>query len=149
MRYVVLIFMIGSLEAQVRHQNPATMHKPNGYSHIVEVPAGMKMVFIAGQVGTDLSGKTAGDFEGQVKQTFENLKAAVEAAGGKFTDIVKLNYLLDGGHVSREQLTVMRAIRDKYVDTAHPPVSTVAFVKELARSEWWIEVDAMAVVPVK
>ncbi len=147
MRYLLLVFMMGILEAQVRYQSPATIHKPNGYSHIAEVPPGMKMVFIAGQVGTDLAGKTPENFEAQVKQMFDNLKAAVEAAGGKFTDIVKLNYLLDGSHVSREQLTAMRAIRDRYVDTEHPPVSTLAFVKELARAEWWIEVDAVAMVP--
>ena len=73
-------------------QSPAKIHKPNGYSHIAEVPAGSKMVFIAGQVGTNVAGETPADCEAQVKQTFENLKAAVEAAGGKVTDIIKLNY---------------------------------------------------------
>ena len=43
----------------------------------------------------------------------------------------------------------MRAIRDKYVNTAAPPVSTAVFVKELARAEWLIEVEAVAVVPAK
>ena len=49
MRTVVGLLMALSLKAQtVRIQNPATMHKPNGYSHVAEVSGG-KMVFIAGQ----------------------------------------------------------------------------------------------------
>ena len=134
---------------QVKLQSPTTIHKPNGYSHLAEVPAGSKLVFIAGQVGTNLAGETPADFEAQVKQTFENLKAAVEAAGGKVTDIVKLSYYLDGSHVTREMLPKMRAIRDTYIDPARPPVSTAVFVKELVRAEWWIEVDAVAVVSTK
>ena len=139
-----------ALTAQVHIQNPSTLHKPNGYSHVAEVSGG-KMVFIAGQVAIKPSGENVGtnDFEAQVKQVFENLKAAVEAAGGKFTDIVKLNYFLDGGRVTREQLPALRGIRDKYVNTAQPPVSTLVFVKELARPEWLIEVEAVAVVGAK
>ena len=99
--------------------------------------------------GNESGGETPADFEAQVKQTFENLKAAVEAAGGKVTDIVKLSYYLDGSHVTREMLPKMRAIRDTYIDPARPPVSTAVFVKELVRAEWWIEVDAVAVVSTK
>jgi len=151
MRRVLLVLCFAAgLHGQARIQNPATMHKPNGYSHVAEVPPGSKMVFIAGQVAINPAGETvgAGDFEAQVKQVFENLKAAVEAAGGKFTDIVKLNYFVDSGRVTRDQLPGLRSIRDKYVNTAQPPVSTLVFVKELARAEWLIEVEAVAVVPI-
>lgn len=148
MRILLLGLIALGVDAQVRVQNPSTLHKPNGYSHVAEVPAGSKMVFIAGQVAINPLGKSVGegDFESQVKQVFENLKLAVEAAGGKFTDIVKLNYFVDGGRVTREQLPGLRAIRDKYVNTAQPPVSTLVFVKELARAEWLVEVEAVAVI---
>jgi enamine deaminase RidA (YjgF/YER057c/UK114 family) len=31
------------------------------------------------------------DFKAQVQQVFENLETAVEAAGGSFNDVIKLN----------------------------------------------------------
>ena len=59
---------------------------------------------------------------------------------------MKLNYCLAADRVTREQLPTLRAIRDKYVNTAQPPVSTLVFVKDLARAEWLVEVEAVAVV---
>src|SRR5579863_4354642 len=69
-----------------RISNPETMAKPTaGYSQIAEVSDG-KIVYIAGQAALDKSGNLVGkdDFRAQVQQVFENLKAAVEAAGGDF-----------------------------------------------------------------
>ena len=130
-----------------RISNPETMAKPTaGYSQIVEVTDG-KIVYIAGQVALDRSGNLVGkdDFRVQVQQVFENLKAAVEAAGGDFHSVIKLNYYCVGS-VDSAQLPVIREIRDKYVNTANPPTSTFVFVQRLVRPEWLIEVDAVAVV---
>jgi enamine deaminase RidA (YjgF/YER057c/UK114 family) len=127
--------------------NPDTMAKPTaGYSQVAEVFGG-KTVFIAGQVSLDRSGKLVGngDFRAQVQQVFENLKAAVEAAGGDFSDVVKLNYYC-AESVDPSQIAVVREIRDKFVNTANPPVSTFVVVKRLVRPEWLIEVEAVAVL---
>jgi len=64
-----------------------------GYSQVAEVTGG-KLVYIAGQVALDKSGAFIGkdDFPAQVEQVFKNLKAAVEAAGGDFNDVIKLNF---------------------------------------------------------
>lgn len=78
--------------------------------------------FISGQVALDKSGNVAGndDFRAQVQQVFKNLKAAVEAAGGDFRDVIKLNsYLLDFSHFEE-----FREVRDKYIDLKNPPAST-------------------------
>jgi 2-iminobutanoate/2-iminopropanoate deaminase len=60
---------------------------------VAEVVSG-KLVYTAGQVAVDPSGNLVGkdDFRKQVRQVFENLKSAVEAAGGTFNNIIKLNY---------------------------------------------------------
>lgn len=132
--------------AQFRIFNPDTIAKPNGYSHVAEVNEG-KIVYIAGQVSLDRSGNLVGkdDFRAQVQQVFENLKAAVEAAGGDFKNVIKLNYYCVET-VDAAQLPVLREIRDKYVNSASPPVSTLVFVKRLVRPEWLLEVEAVAVV---
>ena len=127
--------------------NPDTMAKPTaGYSQVAEVSGG-KIVYIAGQVALDRSGNLVGkdDFRAQVQQIFENLKAAVEAAGGDFHDVIKLNYYC-AESVDPAQVAVVREIRDKYVNTANPPTSTFVVVKRLVRPEWLIEVEAVAVV---
>jgi len=126
--------------------NPDTLAKPNGYSHVAEVNAG-KIVYIAGQVALDRAGNLVGkdDFRAQVQQVFENLKSAVEAAGGDFNSVVKLNYFC-AESVDPSQITVVREIRDKYVNTSNPPVSTFVVVKRLVRPELLIEVEAVAVV---
>lgn len=73
------------------------------------------------------------------------MKAAAEAAGGDFDSVIKLNYYC-AENVDPSQLPVVRDIRDKYVNTASPPVSTFVVVKRLVRPEWLIEVEAVAVI---
>jgi enamine deaminase RidA (YjgF/YER057c/UK114 family) len=127
--------------------NPDTLFKPTaGYSQLAEVKEG-KIVYIAGQVAVDKSGQIVGkdDFRAQVQQVFENLKAAVEAADGDFNSVIKLNYYC-AESVDPAQFPVLREIRDKYVNTANPPVSTFVVVKRLVRPEWLLEVEAVAVV---
>jgi len=127
--------------------NPDTIAKPAaGYSHVAEVIGG-KLVYIAGQVALDRSGNLVGkdDFRAQVQQVFENIKAAVEAAGGDTHSIIKLNYFCSES-VDPAQIPLVREIRDKYVDTTNPPTSTFVVVKRLVRPEWMIEIEAVAVV---
>lgn len=123
--------------------NPETMPKPTGYSHVAEITGG-RIVYIAGQVALDKAGNVVGrdDFRAQTQQVFENLKAAVEAAGGDFTDVIKLNYYCaDFSH-----LADLREVRDKFVNTKNPPASTAIQVSRLVRPEFLIEVEAIAVV---
>ncbi len=73
---------------------------------------------------------------------FENLKAAVEAAGGSFGDIIKLNsYFLDLSH-----LPEFREVRNKYINLRNPPASTAVQVPRLFRSEFLVEIEAVAIV---
>ena len=45
-----------------RFINPQTIAKPPGYTHVVEATAPGRTVYIAGQLGFDVSGTLAGDF---------------------------------------------------------------------------------------
>jgi len=122
---------------------PNTMPKSVGYSQVATVTGGT-IVFVAGQVALDKSGNVVGkdDFRAQVQQVFENLKAAMEAAGGTFDDVIKLNsYVLDLSH-----LPEFREVRDKYVNVKNPPASTAVQVPRLFRPEFLVEIEAVAVV---
>jgi reactive intermediate/imine deaminase len=114
-----------------------------GYSQAVVVRPG-RIIYIAGQVSLDRSGKLVGegDMRAQAQQTFENLKAALEASGAKFENVVKLNYYF----LDSTQLPVVREVRDKFINTANPPASTAVEVRRLFREGFLIEVEAVAVV---
>ena len=126
--------------------SPATLLPPVGYSHIAKVNKG-SIVYIAGQVSSDASGDLIGegDFDAQVEQVFRNLMIAVEAAGGTMADIVKLNYFLVA-EVEPTGVQKLRAIRDRYLNVAHPPASTLVVVTRLARPGWLIEIEAVAAI---
>ena len=126
--------------------SPATLPPPTGYSHVAKVNKGT-LVYIAGQVSADASGKLVGEgnFEAQVEQVFKNLKLALEAAGAGMADIVKLNtYLV--AEVSQDDLPKMRAIRDRYLNKEKPPASTLVVVSRLARPGWLIEIEVVAAI---
>jgi reactive intermediate/imine deaminase len=141
-----LLTLIGAAalaqNGRLRHLNPPTLVTPTGYTHVV-APLRGRLVFIAGQVAADNSGAVVGkgDFKAQAKQVFENLQAAVEAAGGTMSDIAKINvYVTD-----TSQLAAMGEVRQQYF-TANLPASTLVQVVRLAREEYLIEIEAIAVV---
>ena len=70
--------------------NPPTMFAAGGYSNAVTVSGG-KMVFVAGQVAFDAKGNIVGrgDLRAQFRQTYENVRAALAAAGATPDDVVK------------------------------------------------------------
>jgi enamine deaminase RidA (YjgF/YER057c/UK114 family) len=123
--------------------NPEAIHRPTGYTHVVEVTAG-RPVYIAGQVAFDQAGALVGpgDIRAQARQVFENLRAALASVGAGFDQVVKLNlYLVDTG-----QLPAVREVRDQYVNTARPPASTAVEVRRLVLDDLLIEVEAVAIV---
>ena len=130
-------------QGRLRHVNPPALSTPTGYTHIVQPPKDSSIVFIAGQVSADKSGAVVGkgDFRAQSKQVFDNLKAAVEAAGGTMNDIAKINvYATD-----LSQIAALREVRQQYFKK-NPPASTLIQVVSLARPEYMLEIEAIAFV---
>lgn len=125
---------------------PETIAKPFGYTHIVEVAAPSRFIYISGQLGLDQGGKLvggSGNFEAQAVQAFENMKAALAAVGATFANVIKLNnYLTDINH-----LPLFREVRDRYVNIAAPPASTLVAISQLAIKEAVFEMEAIAVLP--
>src|SRR5262249_53581125 len=95
------------------------------------------------QLGVDREGKVASDFRLQAVQTFENLKHALAAVGGRFQDVVKFNnYLVDLKH-----LPIFRQVRDSYLSDQNRPASTTIAISRLAREGALLEMGAVAVLP--
>ena len=125
-------------------QNPSGLSAPRGYSHVVEVTAPGRMVYIAGQTGVDAGGRVPEGFRAQATQVFENLKIALASAGAGFEHVVKLNsYLID----IPAQLPILREVRENYLNRTAPPASTTVEVSALADPRYLIEVEATAILP--
>jgi enamine deaminase RidA (YjgF/YER057c/UK114 family) len=129
--------------SQTRFINPPALRRPPGYTHVVEVTAPARIVYIAGQLGVDGDDKVVGDFRRQAVQTFENLKTALAAVGAQFRHVVKFNnYLVDRAH-----LPTFREVRDGYLAENDRPASTTIAISGLAREGALIEIEAVAVLP--
>ena len=144
----LLLFSALPLVAQTEFLKPSGLAPAHGYTHAVVTKPG-KLIFLSGQVANDPSGQLVakGDLKAQTEQVFANLKTALAAAGATFNDVVKITWYIKG--YKPEDLPVLRGIRDKYVNTAEPPASTLIGVASLFQEDYLLEVDAIAVVAEK
>jgi len=112
------------------------------YSHVV-VAEGRRQIFISGQVPFDRDGNIvgAGDMRAQIRQVGENVKAALAAAGAGLDDLVKTTtYTTDIVEFFRHADVRAEYFRDPL------PTSTTVEVRRLARKEFMVEIDAVAIV---
>ena len=103
------------------------------------------LVFVRGQVGQDLDTSKSvniGDPEGQAERAMSNIATLLTDAGAPLEDICKITiYLTDPRFREPVYRTVGRWLKGVY------PVSTGLVVSALARPEWLVEIDVMAVIP--
>ena len=132
-------------ENHLRFTNPPELSRPPGYTHVVEARPG-RIVWVAGQVALDAEGALvgAGDVRAQTERVFENLRIALAAAGATFDDVVKLNWYA----TNVDEPAAFREVRDRYVNGERPPASTFVKVARLAREEFLVEVECVAVTPI-
>lgn len=113
----------------------------NGYSHAVAFTG--RMVVVSGQVPVDGRGRLVGQDDplAQVRQVFENLSAALAAAGARMDQVVKLTVFL----TDLADLGAFRQVRDSYISPERPPASSLVQVSGLVNPEFRVEIEALAV----
>jgi enamine deaminase RidA (YjgF/YER057c/UK114 family) len=103
------------------------------------------MVFVRGQVGQDLDTSVnvgVGDPVAQAEQAMKNVAQVLADAGSKLEHICKITiYLTD----PRIRQPVYRTIGCWLKGVF--PVSTGIIVAGLARPEWMVEIDVIAMIP--
>jgi enamine deaminase RidA (YjgF/YER057c/UK114 family) len=124
---------------------PQGLYKPAAYSQVV-VAAGRRMVFISGQVSMDGDGKlvAAGDFAGQARQVFANLRTALKGAGATPADVTKLTTFVVG--YRPELRAVLAEARSAIFRAGELPASTLVGIQALAEPGYLLEVEAIAIV---
>ncbi|MGB6241264.1 MAG: Rid family detoxifying hydrolase [Castellaniella sp.] len=92
------------------------------YSQAVATTSG-RLVFLSGQIGLEPgTGELVSEnFEGQVRQSFANMQAVIEAAGGSLDNIVKLTLFL----TDLSKFASANAIMAEIIPQPYPARSTL------------------------
>lgn len=128
------------MSTSIRH-DPFPVAEPyHGiYAHGVEAPAGLRTLYVSGQIGVAPDGQLAEDFDGQCRQAIANVRSVLTEAGMTLNDIVKMSFFL----VRRENMAGLVAVRKDLLDGVRPAITTV-FVAGLVSPQWLVEVEAVA-----
>lgn len=121
------------------------LRQPNGhFSHATAIEAKGKLVFISGMTARHPDGSITGvgNIEAQTRQVCENLKAAVEEAGGTLDDIVRVDVYVR----NMEHFEAIHKVRREYF-TGIAPASTMVEVTKFVSPDYLIEINAIAVLP--
>src|SRR5437762_14066985 len=120
------------------------LRQPSGvFSHATAIEAKGRLVFISGMTARPFDGSMAGvgDIDAQTRQVCENLKAAVEAAGGTMDDICRVDVYVR----NMEHFEKIHQVRREYFKNP-PPASTMVEVTKMTSPDYLIEINAIAVI---
>jgi enamine deaminase RidA (YjgF/YER057c/UK114 family) len=120
------------------------IRQPSGhFSQAIAIEAKGRLVFISGMTSRRADGTIAGigDVEAQTRQVCENLKSAVEAAGGTMDDICRVDVYVR----NMEHFDKIHKVRREYFK-APPPASTMVEVTKMTSPEYLVEISAIAVI---
>lgn len=134
--------------ADIHISNPEGTGKVLGqYSQVARVKAS-EILFISGQLSTDLEGEVVGegDFTRQCEQVFANIHGVLKASGADWTNVVQLTYYL----VHSQDVPKLMAWRRENFPRMFPgnayPTATLLIVDRLVKEPFLFEVTATAAV---
>jgi enamine deaminase RidA (YjgF/YER057c/UK114 family) len=114
----------------------------------MSVKAG-RLVYVAGQVGVDLSGTLVGpgDAAAQTRQVLENIGQILSAAGAGFSNVVEFTtYVVGRSSVQGFIDGRNQVFPDIFPNGDYPP-NTLLVVDGLVREEFLVEIKAVAALP--
>ena len=122
---------------------------PNGpppaasYRHLAVVPAGRRLLVLAGQIGNLSDGTIVEGLEAQFEQALVNINMIVASEGGTSEDIARITVFL----VEKPaRLGFAREVGKKHFP-AGPPAMSWVYVAGLFRPDVKVEIEAIAAVP--
>ncbi|MFK4447274.1 enamine deaminase RidA (YjgF/YER057c/UK114 family) [Caballeronia udeis] len=102
-------------------------------------------IYLRGQIGQDLDTRESvgvGNVAAQTEKAMANIAMLLDEAGSKLEDICKITvYLVDVRYREAVYTVVGKWLKGVY------PVSTGLVISALARPEWLVEIDVIAVIP--
>ena len=136
------------MNGNVKHLNPAGLHKNPAYSQAVIVSGNVRTIYVGGQNAVDASGNIVGksDLAVQTEKALRNLETALAAGGAGLEHVIKWNvYVVHGQSVQAG----LEAFQKVWGQRSNPPIISVLFVAALAHPDFLVEINAVAVIPEK
>jgi len=121
-----------------------SIRKPIGvFSQATVIEARGRFVFVSGMTARRPDGSIAGigDIAVQTRQVCENIKAAVEGAGGKLDDVCRVDVYVR----NMEHFEIIHNVRREYFKPPLP-ASTMVEVTKMVSPDYLIEINAIAVI---
>ena len=128
--------------------SPRDWPRPKGYSDAMVAEG--RIVTLAGQIGWDPIALelVSDDFVQQTRQALANILTALEAAGGRAEDLVRLNwYITDRSAYLGNLKPIGKAYREEF--GKHFPAMSVVIVSGLLEPGAKVEIEGTAVIPEK
>ena len=124
--------------------NPASLGRPRGYANGLLTPPGVRLLFVAGQIGWDEHQRLVGDdFVAQFDRALRNVLAVVGEAGGAPGSIARMVvYVTDKREYAARTAEVgerWRALMGR-----HFPAMALVEVKDLLEDGAKVEIEAIA-----
>jgi enamine deaminase RidA (YjgF/YER057c/UK114 family) len=124
--------------------DPPELGAPQGYANGVVVPAGRRLLFVAGQIGWDGEQRLVGDdFGAQFAQALANVLTVVRAAGGEAAVVARLTvYVVD----KAEYAASRRELGERWRELMgrHYPAMALIEVRGLLAPGAKVEIEAVA-----
>lgn len=128
----------------ITHLNPETLHRNPAFTQIITVEAPAKLIYVGGQNAVNTKGEIVGDDLGsQTQRVMKNMLAALEAAGAKMENVVKITIYVVQGQALEQGFAAYSQFLDQGVN---PPTISVIIVAGLANPKFLIEMEAIAAV---
>jgi enamine deaminase RidA (YjgF/YER057c/UK114 family) len=130
----------------VRLVRSSTLTPDVDYAYASVVPAGTRLVHLAGACPLDVEGRTVapGDHAAQARQVVANLVQALADVGATLTDVAYTRVLVASADRA-DLVAVWRVVRDAFGE--HDVPSTLLGVTVLGYPDQLVEVEAVAALP--
>lgn len=135
-------------EAQFSAITPEGWQRGLGFSHGYTVEGGQKVLFIAGQVATERGageGVVSDDFVEQWDQCLANVRAVVEAVGGRMENVTALRIFVTDINEYLENAPKLGGPQRRHFGK-HFPASTLVGVTGLVAPGAKVEIEGTAVI---
>lgn len=129
----------------MRVLQPAGWPRPKGYANGIEAEG--RLVFIAGQIGWDETGRfPAKDFAGQFRQALRNTLAVLQEAQAGPEHIVRMTWFITSREDYIAATAEMGAVWKEVIGRNYPTMAVI-IVSGLIEPDAKIEIETTAVVP--